>query len=327
MERQRERQDNSSNHRKREDRLFQNRRALTNDSAPQALGVVLQRVKRTIGRILLFSAIAALGQSNAAAATGCGEVVTIETHDRTTMRYALAYPQPAPPQGVRIALLLLVGGGGHLNLDDQGCPRALTGNSLVRSLPFFLGAGFATALVDAPSDHSGEDGLAGFRVTAKHAEDLGKVIADVRTRTKASVWLVGTSRGSISAVNAAATLSGPSAPDGLVLTSALMSGYVGGRKPWVAHTVFDIPLEEIRVPVLVVGHAEDKCIRSPPDLMVDITARTSGVREQIVTVTGGPGWSGSPGIGACVGRAPHGFVGQEVEVAAGIARFVDGTAY
>jgi hypothetical protein len=129
---------------------------------------------RTIGRIVLLSAIAALGQSNVAAATACGEVVTIETHDRTATRYALAYPQPAPPQGVRVALVLLVGGGGHPDLDEQGCPRALTGNSLVRSLPLFHGAGFATALVDAPSDHWGEDGLAGFRVAAEHAEDLGK---------------------------------------------------------------------------------------------------------------------------------------------------------
>lgn len=142
-----------------------------------------------------------------------------------------------------------------------------------------------------------------------------------------TILLLGTSRGSISAVNAAASLSGPSAPDGILLTSALMSGYVGGRKPWVANTVFDLSLEDIRVPVLVVGHAEDKCIRSPPELMGNITARTSGVREQIVTVTGGPGWSGPPGIDACVGRAPHGFVGQEVEVAAGIARFIDGRTY
>ncbi len=109
--------------------------------------------------------------------------------------------------------MLLVGGGGHLDLDDQGCPRALTGNSLVRSLPHFHGAGFVTALVDAPSDHPGEDGLAGFRSATEHAEDLGKVIADVRARTKAElVWLVGTSRGSISAVNAAARLSGPPRP-------------------------------------------------------------------------------------------------------------------
>lgn len=281
--------------------------------------------------LLLVSATAAsLAQSNAAPqADGCGEVVTIETHGRTTTRYALAHPQGAPAQGGRIALVLLVGGGGHLDLDDKGCPRALTGNSLVRSLPHFHGAGFVTALVDAPSDHPGEDGLAGLRITTQHADDLGKVIADVRTRTNAPVWLVGTSRGTISAVNAAARLSGPSAPEGLVLTSALMSGFSGGRNPWVAHTVFDLPLEAIRVPVLVVGHAADQCIRSPAGLMGDITARTNGAREQVVTVTGGPGSpaGAAPSVEACEGRAPHGFIQQEAAVAAGIARFIRGESY
>lgn len=281
----------------------------------------------TFAALLPLWATASLAQSNVAPPTGCGEVVMIETHGRATTRYALAYPQGAPAQAGRIALVLLVGGGGHLSLDDEGCARALTGNSLVRSLPHFHGASFVTALVDAPSDRPGDDGLAGFRVTTEHAEDLGKVIADVRTRTNAVVWLVGTSRGSISAVNAAARLSGPSAPDGLVLTSALMSGSSGGRKAWVAHTVFDLPLEAIRVPVLVVGHAADKCIRSPADLMGNITARTNGAREQVVTVTGGPGRPGPPSVNACEGRAPHGFVEQEAEVTAGIERFIRGGKY
>jgi hypothetical protein len=220
--------------------------------------------------------------------------------------------------------VLLPGGGGHLDLDDKGCPRALMRNSLVRSLPHFRTAGFVTALVDAPSNHRGEDGLAGFRIAVQHAEDLGKVIADVRARTKAAVWLVGTSRGAISAVNAASRLSGLSAPDGLVLTSALMAGFHGGRKPWVAHSVFDLPLEAIRMPVLVVGHAEDTCVRSPANLMDGITARTNGAREQVVTVTGGPGKPGRPTVAACEGRSPHGFVEQEADVAAGITRFIDG---
>jgi len=287
----------------------------------------LKRGSWTPGALVLLAAVAALAAPADAAATGCGELVTVGTHDRTTPRYALAQPQRAPGQVPRVALVLLVGGGGFLDLDDNGCPRALRGNSLVRSLPNFQGAGFFTALVDAPSDHTGEDGLAGFRITEKHAEDLGAVIADVQARTKASIWLVGTSRGSISAVNAAVRATGPSAPDGLVLTSALMSGYVGGRKPWVAQTVFDLPLEAIRMPILVVGHAGDKCIRSPADLMGNITARTSGVREQVVTITGGPGWPGPPSVKACIGRAPHGFVEQEAEVADGIARFIGGGKY
>jgi hypothetical protein len=276
--------------------------------------------------LLVSATTASLAQSGAAPPAGaCGEVVAIATHDGTTTRYALGRPAQAP--GTPIALVLLAGGGGHLDLDDKGCPRALTGNSLVRSIPYFHEAGFATALVDAPSDHPGEDGLAGFRVAPQHAEDLGKVIADVRARTNSSVWLAGTSRGTISAVNAAARLAGLVAPDGLVLTSALMAGRSGGQKQWVVQTVFDLPLEAIRQPVLVVGHVDDKCIRSPAHLMDRITARTEGAREQVVAVTGGPGHPGAPSVNACEGQAPHGYVEQEAEVAAGIARFIRGGRY
>ncbi|HSV54820.1 MAG TPA: hypothetical protein VLJ57_22040 [Burkholderiaceae bacterium] len=278
--------------------------------------------------LLGVAAAAVFAQPNASAPGVCSEVVAIGTHGGTTTRYALAQPPAARAGGEgRVALVLLAGGGGHLNLDDGGCPRALKGNSLVRSLVLFHDAGFVTALVDAPSDHAGADGLAGFRIAAEHAEDIGKVIADVRARTGAPVWLVGTSRGAISAVNAAARLSGPSAPDGLVLTSALMSGFTGGHKPWVSQTVFDLPLEAIRLPVLVVGHAADKCIRSPANLMDNITARTRGAREQVATVSGGPGKPGSPRVDACEGRTPHGFLEQEAEVAAGIARFIGGGRY
>jgi len=284
-------------------------------------------MSRALASLMFLFAIGAFVPAAATAAGGCGEVVTIETHHGTTTRYALALPKPPPPGGVRVTVVLLAGGGGHLDLDDQGCPRNLTGNSLVRSVSHFHHAGYATALVDAPSDYMGEDGLGGFRVKDAHAEDLGRVIADVRRRTKAVVWLAGSSRGSISAVNAAARLSGPSAPDGLVLQSALTSGYVGGQKAWVADTVFDLPLEAIRMPVLVVGHAEDKCIRTPPARMPEITARTASDREQVVKVTGGPGWPGGVSVKACAGRAPHGFAQQEAEVTAGVARFIEGGLY
>lgn len=266
---------------------------------------------------------------NAPLPDGCGEIVSIETHERSITRYALAYPRSEQPQapGKRIALVLLVGGGGHLDLDDKGCPRALTGNSLVRSIPYFNDAGLITALVDAPSDYPGEEGLAGFRIAQQHAEDIGKVIGDLRARTQAAVWLAGTSRGTISAVNAAARLAGPAAPDGVVLTSALMAGRSGGQKAWVAQTVFDLPLESMRLPLLVVGHVADKCIRSPPNLMGDIVARAPSARVQVATVTGGPGYPGPPSVNACEGRAPHGFVEQESEVAAGIVRFIGGSSY
>lgn len=257
----------------------------------------------------------------------CGEPIIVKTHDNSTTRYALVNPPKSDTAATSITLVLLAGGSGYLDLDEQGCPRALKGNSLVRSIPLFNAAGLGTALVDAPSDYHGEDGLGGFRSATAHAEDLGKIIADVRARTQGAVWLVGTSRGTISTVNAAARLSGDAAPNGIVLTSALTVGDSLAKKQWVAQTVFDLPLEDIKLPLLVVGHAADKCIRSPADHMSKIAARTQGVREQIVTVNGGPGMPGAPSVTACEGRTPHGYIEQEAEVVAGIVRFIRGGDY
>lgn len=284
-------------------------------------------------RSIVFAALVlgsvAIVPGAARAAESCGELVSLQTHGGTTTRVALAQPKGAAAGGARIALVLLVGGGGHLDLDDRGCPQALKGNSLVRSAPLFNEAGFVTALVDSPSDHAGPDGLGGFRLAADHATDIGKVVAAVRQRIGGAVWIVGTSRGTISAVNAAARLSGAAAPDGIVLTSALTAGNPNARKAWVRDTVFDIRLEDIKAPVLVVGHADDGCVRSPPARSEDIVKRTNGAREQVVVVTGGPGAPAkrSSGTEACAGRSPHGFIGQEAEVAAGIARFVRGGRY
>ena len=198
-------------------------------------------------RSLLRSGFAALCLSGALcapatpASAACGEVVTLATRGNSKTSYSLAMPAQGA-SGDAIALVLLPGGGGHVALDAEGCARNLRGNSLVRFRDPFHGLGFATALVDAPSDYRGEDGLVGFRLSPQHAADLGKVIADVRRRTRMPVWLVGTSRGTISAASAAARLKGPEAPDGLVLTSAVTFGRSGGYKPWVAQTVFDVAL-------------------------------------------------------------------------------------
>ena len=47
-------------------------------------------------------------------------------------------------------------------------------------------------------------------------------------------------------------------------TSAVTVGNPGGRKRGWRQTVFDVALESITMPVLVVAHASDRCIRTPP---------------------------------------------------------------
>ncbi len=164
-------------------------------------------------------------------------------------------------------------------------------------------------------------------MTSEHANDLGRVIAHLRKRTRAAVWIVGTSRGAISAVNAASRLTGLAVPDGVVLTSPVTVSTVAGRVAWTAHSVFDLPLEAIKLPVLVIGHAADTCPRSPAKSNDRILERTNGVREQAVVVSGGRSAIGASDYSACEGRTPHGFLDQEAEVAAGIARFVRGGSY
>ncbi len=256
----------------------------------------------------------------------CGEAVTLRTHGGTTMRYS--YAPAAATQGEPATLVLLIGGGGYMDIDDSGCPRLLGRNVLVRIRPLLRQAGIATALVDSPSDLHSDEGLGGFRIAADHAADLAKVIADARVRSKGPVWVAGHSRGSISAANAAARLSGPNAPDGVILLSAMLSGDTRARRPWAAQTVTSTKLSSIKIPLLIIGHAADNCARSPANLMSDAAAKTHSTRQQAATVTGGPVAPGRrPGLAGCEVREPHDFVEQETEVAAGIVRFMRGESF
>ena len=81
------------------------------------------------------------------------------------------------------------------------------------------------------------------------------------------------------------------------------------------------------MPILVVAHTEDKCVRTPPDRAGEIIDETAADREQTVTVTGGPGWSGGTSVKACRGKAPHGFIGQRADVVDGLLRFIAGGDY
>lgn len=276
---------------------------------------------RPAGIFIALVVIMALTGADRSRASGvCGELIALAGHDDSTTRYALS----GMSEKAKAALVLLPGGGGYLKFGEDGCPRKLKGNSLVRKQALFHGSGFVTALVSAPSNRHGKAGLGGFRIKRKHADDIGRVIADVRQRTGLPVWLIGTSRGAISAANAASRLSGAAAPDGLVLTSPVTSGFEGGRKWWVAQTVFSNDLASIRMPVLVVVHDADKCIRTPPVLGARVVSKTASVRGQAASVSGGSGGAGAEGLKACKGRSPHGFLGQEAEVVAGIARFIRG---
>ncbi|MBM3538231.1 MAG: hypothetical protein FJX55_10410 [Alphaproteobacteria bacterium] len=278
----------------------------------------------SIGLLVVLVLALAAARAEAQPGSACGEPRVLESRGATT-RYVIS---PLPAQEAPPAVLMLIGGSGKINLDDKGCPRFQTGNSLMRMRMPLRAAGFVVVLVDVPSDHTGEDGLGGFRNQPAHAEDLGKIIQDVRARTRGAVWVMGHSRGTISAANAAARLSGPAAPDGTMLLSSMLVGDSRARKVWAAQTVFDVPLEAIRKPLLVLGHAADSCPRSPPSLGASVAKRAAGAPVQTVTMTGGTVAPGRPpALPACEVGEPHDFVGQEAELTAGLMRFMSGGSF
>lgn len=147
-------------------------------------------------RILLV-AILAISSSLFAA----DEMVTIPTRQGITQSFVLTTPDSVSPD---VVLILFPGAQGKINLRrENGQIKFGESNFLVRERQRFVDLGAATAAIDVPSDNrSGMDD--GFRMGQKHATDIGFVIDDLKSRwPTAHVFLVGTSRGTISASSVA----------------------------------------------------------------------------------------------------------------------------
>jgi pimeloyl-ACP methyl ester carboxylesterase len=233
------------------------------------------------------------------------------------MRYLAIAPGGSP----RTAVILFAGGNGALRLSPSGGIGSLSLNFLIRMRESFARQGLFVAALDAASDRQG--GMDGaVRLSRQHAQDIGRVIADVRSRAgDAAVWLIGTSAGTLSTANAGARLSGADQamrPHGIVLSSTMTTLDAAG---YCGKSVYDAALGEIRVPVLVVSHQDDGCQCSPGDAaagarLLASLPRASAQEHKIFT--GGRAPLSDP----CDWQAPHGFFGIEDEVVVFIASWI-----
>lgn len=205
-------------------------------------------------------------------------------------------------------VVLFAGGGGNIGVTGSGIER--TNNFLVRSRDLFADAGFVTAVIGLPSDRRN---LYGFRRSAKHAADVRAVIEYLRTRYVLPVWLVGTSRGTISVANAAARLS-EGGPDGIVLSATVTQVSNSG-----GDTVYDTRLEDIRVPVLLVHHRDDDCYVTPYHGAVRLKKQLKRAqRVELLSYRGGRDGSSND----CGPRSFHGFFGIEDQVVREIGEWI-----
>lgn len=230
-------------------------------------------------------------------------IVDIPTRPGVSQRMLVLSP-PNP----HAAVILMAGGHGGLQISPDGAFNWGGGNFLVRTRQLFSDQGFLVAVVDAPSDRQRWPFLVGFRQTPEHVADIKAVIAWLREQAKVPVWLVGTSRGTQSAAYIATALPGAEGPDGLVLTSTILTDTKGRPVP-------AMPLEKLRIPVLVFHHQQDGCsscaFSDIPSLMEKLR---NSPRTQLLTFAGGEN-RGDP----CEAFAYHGFNGLEHDVVGKIA--------
>ena len=257
-----------------------------------------------------------LGGALLALASACAfadeRVFTIPTRAGVTESYILLATDDAPKKAVAVTF---VGGQGLMRLARRAEHLPLVfgkdTNSLVRIRNLLVNADIADVIVDSPSDRqqAGMDDT--FRASAEHAADIRAVIADVRKHyPNAGFFLVGTSRGTISAANLGVSL------HDLVAGAILTSTVTHWDKMGIALSQFDFAA--LKVPTLLIHHVDDGCFTSP---YAGASALTS--RFPLVSAKGGD----APESGPCDPLAPHGFYGLDAQVAAVMQQFMLGQPY
>ena len=103
-------------------------------------------------------------------------------------------------------------------------------------------------------------------------------------------------------------------PNWILAATILASSRFGQSN---ARPVQDLPLEKVRVPVLVAHHQDDQCQVCPPSLLPRLMERFKATQAKLLTYEGGQS-SGPP----CEAFAHHGFNGIEGKVVDDIAAWI-----
>ena len=202
-------------------------------------------------------------------------------------------------------VLLFSGGSGGIGYKDG---RPASGNFLVRSREFFRNEKMNVAILGNPSDKRQLDDY--WRTSTAHLADVSNVIDDIRKKSALPVWVVGTSRGTVSGAAVGIGLQEKLA--GIVLTSSVTSF---GQQASVPKQ----KIESIRLPVLVYHHKDDACritVANETDWIMQ-GLKNATVKKQMI-VSGGENPSGD----ACEAFHWHGFIGMEARAVKEIAEWI-----
>jgi pimeloyl-ACP methyl ester carboxylesterase len=229
------------------------------------------------------------------------QLVDLAKPNGARLRYLLTVDAalvPRPDTGV----ILFAGGQGNVRLAD-GIPQP-GANFLVRTRHLFAQEKLVVAVYDPSPDIGSLSDQA--RMSRPHADEVAQVLAHLKQETGVRhIYLIGTSRGTISAAHLALALQDQL--DGVVLTSTLFQASRAG--PGLSGFDFSA----IRQPLLFVHHVADACKTTPPHY-----ARTLSGKYPVVWV-GGQQESGGD---ACGPFSAHGYLGHESATVHAIAEWI-----
>ncbi len=214
------------------------------------------------------------------------------------------YAAPAHPVAT---IVMLPGGAGNVGLEQDGDIRHGE-NFVIRTRALWAARGYAVAIPDTIDRKN----LRGLRSSPAYAGLVEDLVAFAHARAAGPVYLLGTSQGSIAAMNGAAHAR-PGALAGVVLTESV------SRLGHSGETVFSADPQDVRVPALVVANQDDRCDVAPPQDAPRIgAAMTHSPSVQVLKVSGDRDRSGKP----CGSLSPHGYYGIEPQVIDGIDRWM-----
>lgn len=203
---------------------------------------------------------------------------------------------PLKPKAV---IIMLPGGSGDVGLTRDGDIRH-DDNFVVRTRDLWTARGYAVVIPDTLDRAN----LRGLRSSPEYARLVDSLIAFAHEHVAAPVFLLGTSQGSIAAMNGAAH-AGHGSLNGVILTESV--SVIGGSH----ETVFDADPQAVRIPALVVANQDDRCDVAPPAMASKIAAAMSHNSDvKVATVSGGVTRSSKD----CGSLTPHGYYGIENQV-------------
>jgi len=262
--------------------------------------------------------LALLLGGGALAQSGSPKAEVVRLAPRPNVEQAYLLLQESSP--VKAVALLFTGGYGLLKFPGEGADVKWSpqGNSFVviNRLRFVDGE-TAAAVVDVPTDQWNIGATPKFRKSADHATDMRAVVADLKKRFPgARIFLIGTSQGSTSAAFVGKALGRE--VDGVVLTASV---FVWAPAAWgFLHdsNLTDFDYAQLQAPLLLVHHREDPCAITPYKPAAEL-----GGKYPLISVAGGTPVQDN----GCGPRGPHGFLGQEQEVASEIKNWMHGRPF